>query len=83
MSQEEVTEAFARRRGDACDTLAVKERALAERARVKAQAAPTAGQATWLQRLAGIHDQAAAQQAEAAAYYHEVADRAAVYRLQP
>jgi hypothetical protein len=71
-------ETFARRRADRCDRLAATERELANRARVKAQSAHSAGQAAWLERLARVHDQAAAQQAEAAAYYYGLADRVAV-----
>jgi hypothetical protein len=54
------------------------ERELARSARARAQVAQGPGQRANLGHLAGVHDNAAALQTEAATYYRELADRIAL-----
>jgi hypothetical protein len=73
----QAAETIARRRADTCEKVAGKERELARTARAKAPFARAPGQRANLEQLARVHGDAAALQAEAAAYHGRLADRLA------
>jgi hypothetical protein len=79
----QAAETIARRRAETCDKVAGKERELARSARARAQLSQEPGQRANLEHLARVHDDAAAVQTEAAAYYRGLADRIAVGTVVP
>lgn len=72
-------ETMALRHADACDELAANEHELAASARERAGAADDPAAVADLEKLARLHDDAAAFQAGAAAYYRALANRIAIH----
>ena len=75
MDHREANAVIARRRAEACDRVARKERLLALSAQLDARDATEPGATDRMETLACLHDAAAALQAKAAAHYRELADR--------
>jgi hypothetical protein len=79
----QAAETMARRQAKTRERVAEKERDLAGSARARAQLAQDPGERANLEQLARVHDDAAALQTEASAYYRGLADRIAVGLVVP